>query len=207
MSKFYKYLVIIVVILALCGVLGTIVFYKKYKNTKEDYYIAKNNEKAYSVENSKLKENSIMFQLTLDQLRYTQDSLITKMREIKNQLNLKDSKIEQLEYMQSIISKTDTIFFSDTIFTPQIINKDTVIKDKWYSLGLTLNYPNNIKVTPEFISDKYIFVVAEKETINPPKKCFLLRWFQKKHTVLRIEVFEQNPYIKTTQQRFIKILK
>ena len=50
MSKFYKYLVIIVVILALCGVLGTIVFYKKYKNTKEDYYIAKNNEKAYSVE-------------------------------------------------------------------------------------------------------------------------------------------------------------
>ena len=47
----------------------------------------------------------------------------------------------------------------------------------------------------------------KKETINPPKKCWLLRLFQKKHTILEVNVIEKNPYSENKQQRFIEIIE
>ena len=47
----------------------------------------------------------------------------------------------------------------------------------------------------------------KKETVNPPKKCFILRGFQKKHKVVEVVVVEKNTYIKNKQQRFIEIVK
>ena len=45
-----------------------------------------------------------------------------------------------------------------------------------------------------------------KETIDPPKKNWLLRLFQKKHRVAEVEVVEKNPYINSEKQRFIEII-
>lgn len=54
---------------------------------------------------------------------------------------------------------------------------------------------------------KYIIVGYRKEIIDPPKKCFIARWFQKKHKVVEVNVVEKNPYIENKQQRFIEIVK
>jgi hypothetical protein len=67
---------------------------------------------------------------------------------------------------------------------------DTTVGDNWYSVNLNLSYPGRIALNPSFKSEKYIIVHSKKETIDPPKKFFLLRWFQKKHTILEVDVVE-----------------
>ena len=62
-------------------------------------------------------------------------------------------------------------------------------------------------VSPSFVSEKYITVSSKKETVNPPKKFFLFRWFQRKHKVLIVNIHEENPYIETNNSKFVEILK
>jgi hypothetical protein len=51
-------------------------------------------------------------------------------------------------------------------------------------------------------------VVSErKETVGPPKKFFLFRWFQKKYKILHIDVVEKNPYISEGNGKYIEIVK
>ncbi len=84
---------------------------------------------------------------------------------------------------------------------------DTVLGDKWYSLGLGLHYPSTVIVKPCFKSDKHIVVSSKKETVNPPKKFFLFKWFQKKHYVINVDVIEKNPYVSNESSRYIEIIK
>ena len=74
-------------------------------------------------------------------------------------------------------------------------------------MKLGLKYPSTITTGPKFVSEKYIMVDYKKETINPPKKCWLLRLFQKKHKVVEVNIVEKNPYIENKQQRFIEIVE
>jgi hypothetical protein len=84
---------------------------------------------------------------------------------------------------------------------------DTLIGDEWYTLRLGLKYPSMIAVKPEFKSKKHIVVSSKKETVNPPKKFFLFRWFQKKMTVVHIDVVERNPYVSDETTRYVEIIK
>lgn len=128
------------------------------------------------------------------------------MVEMKEELNIKDKNIKSLQYMLSKASRNDTIVFRDTIFRNDL-KVDTVLGDKWYQLKLGLRYPNVINVSPNFISEKFVLVNYSKETINPPKKCWLLRLFQRKHKVIRVEVIEKNPYIINEHNKFIEIIR
>ena len=64
-----------------------------------------------------------------------------------------------------------------------------------------------IIVQPEFKSEKHIVVSTKKETVNPPKKFFLFRWFQKKQTLIHVDVVEKNPYVENQSSRYIEIMK
>ena len=69
--------------------------------------------------------------------------------------------------------------------------------------------PSNVTVTvePSFKSIKYIVVSAKKETVNPPKRFFLFRWFQKKQIRLNVDVVEKNPYVQSQDNRFVEIVR
>ena len=112
-----------------------------------------------------------------------------------------------MQYLLSEAQKIDTIIFKDTIFTNPLINIDTLLINDWYQMDLKLKYPNVIITEPKFISEKYIIVNYKKETIDPPKKCAIARWFQKKHKVVEVNIVEKSPYIKNKQQKFIEIIK
>jgi hypothetical protein len=203
-----KYKTIIVVALVILFVVAIIFLqYKRITTLKEDLSISKANEKAFIIENKGLKDENRVFQLTIEQLNYYNDSLNTKMNEVRKQLKIKDKNLKQLQYLLSEAKKTDTIFFRDTIFKYKGFKLDTLIGDSWYNLKLGLQYPNVITTTPTFKSEKFIVVNSKRETVNPPKKCAILRWFQKKHTIIEMEVVEKNPYIDNKQQRFIEIIE
>ena len=195
--------------LALIFVLGvtTYIQYKKVKSLSIELSISKSNEKAFIEENNELKDRNLAFKFTIDQINYLNDSLITKMNEVRKELKIKDKDLKQMQYLLSTAQKTDTIVFRDTLFRDRNLQIDTLLGDSWYNIKLGLSYPNLITTTPTFKSEKYIVTSTRKETIKPPKKCAIARWFQKKHKVVEVIIHEKNPYITNKEERFIEIVE
>lgn len=176
-----------------------------YIDLQKQYSVSISNNKALIYQNDSILSNNRMFKLTIDELKYYKDSIDTKLLETAEELNIKEKKIKQLQYIKSTANKVDTVIVKDTIFK-QDVKVDTTLSQEWYTLNLKLNYPNTVIVNPRFRSEKYVVVNSKRETILPPKKFFLCRWFQKKHTVLEIHVVEKNPYIQVEDYKFIEIL-
>ena len=193
----------------LISVLGvtTYIQYKKVKSLNIELSISKSNEKAFIEENNELKDRNLAFKFTIDQINYLNDSLITKMNEVRKELKIKDRDLKQMQYLLSTAQKTDTIVFRDTLFRDRNLQIDTLLGDSWYNIKLGLSYPNLITTTPTFKSEKYIVTSTRKETIKPPKKCAIARWFQKKHKVVEVIIHEKNPYITNKETRFIEIVE
>ena len=195
--------------LAVILVLGvtTYIQHKKVKSLNIELSISKSNEKAFIEENNELKDRNLAFKFTIDQINYLNDSLITKMNEVRKELKIKDKDLKQMQYLLSTAQKTDTIVFRDTLFRYRNLQIDTSLGDSWYNIKLGLRYPNLITTTPTFKSEKYIVTSIRKETIKPPKKCAIARWFQKKHKVVEVIIHEKNPYITNKETRFIEIVE
>lgn len=202
-----KYIEIGIVILAGLLAISTYTLYNRNQDLKEEISISMSNQKAFIAENSSLKEENRVFKFTVEQLNYYNDSILQKMNDVRKELQIKDRDLKQMQYLLSEAQKKDTVIFRDTLFRDPLIRVDTLLGDKWYQMKLGLRYPSTIITEPKFISEKYIIVDYRKETIEPPKKCFLARWFQKKHKVVEVEVVEKSPYIVNKQQRFIEIVK
>ena len=193
----------------LISVLGvtTYIQYEKVKSLNIELSISKSNEKAFIEENNELKDRNLAFKFTIDQINYLNDSLIAKMNEVRKELKIKDKDLKQMQYLLSTAQKTDTIVFRDTLFRDRNLQIDTLLGDSWYNIKLGLSYPNLITTTPTFKSEKYIVTSTRKETIKPPKKCAIARWFQKKHKVVEVIIHEKNPYITNRETRFIEIVE
>lgn len=202
-----KYIRIGVIVLASLLAVSTYIFYNRNQNLKEEMLVLMSNQKAFIAENSSLKEENRVFKFTIEQLNYYNDSILQKMNDVRKELKIKDKDLKQMQYLLSEATKKDTIVFGDTLFREPILDIDTLVGDKWYQMKLGLKYPSTITTDPKFVSEKYIITSLKKETINPPKKCWLLRLFQKKHKVVEVNVVEKNPYIENKQQRFIEIVE
>ena len=181
-------------------------FYNNYKTIKQENITYATNMKAYKYATDSLASTNSVFLLTIDELKYSKDSIHKKLLDAAKELKIKDSKIESMQYYHEVITRVDTINTKDTMFVKDL-NFDTTIIDKYYTLGLILSYPNKVIISPKFTNEKSIFVNEKRETINPPKRWWICRLFQKKHTVLTIDVFDKNPYVNTDVVRFIQILK
>lgn len=187
--------------------INTCTLYNRNCSLEEEISTLMSNQKTFIAENSFLKEENRVFKFTIEQLNYYNDSILQKMNEVKKELKIKDKNLQQMQYLLSQATKKDTVVFRDTLFKEPTLNIDTLIGDKWYNIRLGLKYPNLITINPTFISEKYIIVSKKKETINPPKKFFLLRWLQRKHWVMEVNIKEKNPYIQELNNKFVEIIE
>ena len=202
-----KYIRIGIVILMSLLAVSTYILYNRNQDLKEEISVSMSNQKAFIAENSSLKEENRVFKFTVEQLNYYNDSILQKMNEVRKELKIKDKDLKQMQYLLSEATKKDTIVFRDTLFKEPTLDIDTLIGDKWYNIRLGLKYPNLITTNPTFVSEKYIIVNKKKETINPPNKFFLFRWFQRKHWVMEVHIKEKNPYIKEINNKFVEIIE
>lgn len=202
-----RYISIGIVILMSLLAISTYTLYNRNQDLKEEISVSMSNQKAFIAENSSLKEENRVFKFTVEQLNYYNDSILQKMNNIRKELKIKDENLKQLQYLLSVSTKKDTVLFTDTIFRDKSLALDTIIGDKWYNIRLGLKYPFYIYTEPTFTSEKYIIVNKKKETVNPPKKFFLFRWFQRKHWVMEVHIKEKNPYIKETNNKFVEIIE
>lgn len=202
-----KYIRIGIVVLISLLAVSTYTLYNRNQDLKKEISITMSNQKAFVAENSSLREENRVFKFTVEQLNYYNDSILQKMNDVRKELKIKDGNLKQMQYLLSEATKRDTIVFRDTLFKEPTLDIDTLVGDKWYQMKLGLKYPSTITTSPKFVSEKYIMVDYKKETINPPKKCWILRLFQKKHKVVEVNIVEKNPYIENKQQRFIEIVE
>lgn len=198
-----KYMIILILILV--GAIAYLSYQNKQLTTK--YETSIENVKAYDAQLSRLKNNNRVFKLTIDQLNYSNDSIIKKIKEVQKELGIKDKRLQQLQYDLSHAQRNDTIILSDTIFKSPEFKLDTIVGDKWFKTNLHLKYPSTIALSPEIELERFTYINGKRETVNPPKKFFLFRWFQKKMTVITVTVKENNPYVKNKTQRFIQIVE
>lgn len=200
MRSWIKYGLIFIFLICFCAIT------MRYCFVEKQYFTAMANLKSYANQNNELQNKVTTLVLNTEQLQYYKDSINSKLDSVRKILKVKDRQLKSLQSYTNIIYKTDTIIFKDTIFATEL-NLDTTIQDNWYKLNLVLQYPNTISVSPRFKSQQYIITSLKKETVNPPKKFFLFRLFQKKHKVLTVDYIEENPYIINTQKRYIEIIK
>jgi len=160
----------------LIALLLAIFFMFKTINTLQDKIsITTSNNKAYIAEIAGKDQKARVLQLTIDQFKYTNDSISLKLDSVKKVLKIKDKNIKSLQYYKENFDKRDTLKIKgDTIFKKGV-NLDTTIIQPFYKLEIKLKYPDTLIVNPSFINEKYIIINKKRETINPPKSCFLLR--------------------------------
>lgn len=178
---------------------STAYFYKESRRNANLYSIATSNYKASMSKNSSYK-------LTIDQLKYESDSIIHKLDSVRSKLKIKDSKLQSAMYIKDSISIKDSVVFKDSILMKGV-DVDTIITNRWYNLSIRLKYPNKVLTSIDIENEKYVFIHTKRETIAPPKKFFLLRWFQKKHTIVQVDIEDGNPYIKNRNSKYIEIVK
>ena len=162
--------------------------------------------KSYENENSKMSDLIITQKRTIGELSASNDSINKELvRKIK-ELKIKDNKIKELQFLSQEATKVDSIYVRDSIFIHDF-SLDTTISDKWYRLNMTLMYPNLIVINPTFNSELNIIKHQSKEYVDKPRKCWIGRLFQKKVLVEKVDIIENNPYIRTKIYRDVDIIK
>ena len=200
-------LIIGLIVAAIIAGLGTTVIVMNNRIDKLNTEVAEatTNIKACELENSVLKDNTIEFQYTIEQLNHSKDSLNQKINKLRKDLKIKDKDIQKLQYVLSENQKKDSIIVHDTLFIEKV-KIDTTLSDDWSKLHLQLEFPNKVVTEYSFKNESLVTTYLKKETIKPPHKCIFVRWFQKKHKMIYVEVNEQNPYCEIKEQKFINII-
>lgn len=198
-----RYLIILIVVLV--AIIGCM--WKQVRYSDDKWERAEANVKAYSALNAQADEKNTALQLTVEQLGYFKDSVLQELDKTRRQLKIKNKNLKAIQSVSSAFTKIDTVTLRDTIFKEPTLSVDTVMGDKWYNVNIGLKYPSTITVKPYFKSEKHIIISAKRETVNPPKKFFLFRWFQRKHTVVHVDVVEKNPYIDAESSKYVEIVK
>lgn len=203
MSIINKILALLIVI----SIGGLAYFYIENTKLTENLGYAQNNAKALLLNIDSVNSINRTLKLNIESLNYYNDSLSQKLNRTLEERKIDKRKVEQLQYLLSTTKVTDTLLVKDTIFVEKT-NIDTCLTDnKWYSISLKLIYPNIVEVTPAFKNEYTTIFSYKKETINPPKKCFIGRWFQKKHIVTETLIITDNPYSTIDTTRVIENIK
>lgn len=200
-----KWIFIAVTYMVLVGMLA--ISMKTRDAMEEKWKTAEANVKAYDNLLGASEDENVAYQLTVDQLNYAKDTLLVKLNEARKQAKVKDKNLKSVQYIRSTFVKVDTLVLNDTVFKDRFVSVDTLVGDDWYKADVKLEYPSTIIIKPEFRSEKSIIVSTKKETVNPPKKFWLLRLLQKKHKVLQVNVVENNPYTVDRESRYVEIIK
>lgn len=194
---------ITLIIIVFFVILAQSMMIRRYKERIDSL---ESNNKSLAVQRDSNANRAIEFKSTIESLEYYNDSISHRLKDAYEKLHIKDRTIKRLEYIASTALIRDSIVVKDTIFVEDY-HLDTLIVNKWYDIGIKLDYPGRVEVEPLVRSEKYIVSHSSRETVNKPKKFFLWRLFQRKHNIIRVEVVEENPYITNTQTKFIEIVK
>jgi hypothetical protein len=202
-----KYIAKILIVVAILALI--IIGVNRCKSAEDKLEGYENNWIALSNENNKNAKSSKLYEFKLSQLKYINDSLMNKMDSVRKVAGIKDKNLRGISYIKSTVYIHDTLQLN----RQSDFNLDTTINKKWYQIQLDYKgskcetCKDTLIVSPKVTSEKYVVISSEKDYVDEPKKLWILRLFQQKQEVIDVKVMEQNPYIYSNQERFVKIIK
>lgn len=170
--------------------------YRTNQSLKRDLAISTLNEKA-------LYDDKVVLQFSIERLKHINDSVIQNLMDQKKKLNIRNKELQAMASLGSTFHMRDTILIQ-SIDTFKPLPLDTCLVDEWRSVCLS-SIDNQLCTDVTVKSQKDVYVTTKRETIEPPKRFFICRWFQKKHTVTRVTVHEENPYIESQENVYVRI--
>lgn len=196
--------------LVLLAVAIVLVWYyvSDYLSLKAECEVIEKNNKALMERYNDLDAENYELMFTLEDYNYYSDSLLERLRETQEELKIKDKELRYVQSLNTTLVKYDTVVLSerDTLFV-EGLSIDTTIGDRYISNRVVLEYPNRVELSTVVRSEKDVLITQERETVRPPKSCWLGRLFQRKHDVIKVHVKEHNPYVDKTEEVFIKIVE
>jgi hypothetical protein len=203
---------IITKICIVCTMIMTVIslyFYTTNKTLNRKVSDSALNQKAmeygmisYKDQAGKWHSNSIEQNKTIAQLKYAKDSSSMALKTLAKEYNIKVKNITASGVVKTTLKSETTIHYVPTY------------KDTTYDLSSPPYIIETIRIHNDSLSRKLdisnkqnLVWYTKKQTIDPPKKFFLLRWFQKKQNVTYVDIINDNLLIKTTSQQFQIITK
>ncbi len=163
-----------------------------------------------------LYTSSMLQNTTIAELTASKDSISTKVLKLTYDNNIKQKDLETYGFLTTKL-QLDTVFVPYTV--TKYVNTDRShdqlkLMDTTYDLSFRPHIIETISFKHDSIS-RHLEVYnmstfighMKKETIEPRKKFFLTRLFQKKQKVVYIDVINSNPFLKSTNQKFVVINK
>lgn len=196
---------IILILLAVVAilVLAVAILIKRVSSlsTDRDNYAA--TAKAYAQEREAYDGSSRVFRMTIDELEASRDTLMMKLDSMRTEAKVKDKQLKSMHWRETVVEKTDTIWLKDSIFLADL---DTTLSDGWTTTKVHIGRPNEVAVNVKVRNETTLIVRSRKETVKPPKRFFLFRLFQRKHTVVEVEAIEGNPHCTERSRRHVEII-
>ena len=174
----------------------------KVNKLNEQVAISMNNAEAWEDIANKSVEKSRVLQLTVEEFKQSNDSLIKVAKEQQKELKIKDKQLRQVSSVETAIRDT-------TIKIVPIENKDFAIELKPNQLT-TINVTRKDSVlthTMEILNHQDLFVYEEKVWRNQYKNFFqrLIHFDFKKDKISKYQIVNSNNLIKVLDTRIINI--
>lgn len=197
-----KIILILLTVVAIL-VLAVAILIKRVNSlsTDRDNYAA--TAKAYAQEREEYNGSSRVFRMTIDELEASRDTLMMKLDSMRTEAKIKDKQLKSMHWRETIVEKTDTIRLKDSIFLADL---DTTLSDGWTTTKVHIGRPNEVAVNVKVRNETTLIVRSRKETVKPPKRFFLFRLFQRKHTIVEVEAIEGNPHCTERSRRHVEII-
>lgn len=143
------------------------------------------------------------FSLRVKDLESSNDSLLRRLDSLRKEMGVKDRRLMALHYRQTVVERRDTIVVPEPVFSAGL---DTVIDDGWVRTSLSLR-DTMVAIGTRVRNETSLVVSSRRETVRPPRRFFLFRLFQRKHTVVTVEARENNPWCETRETRSVEIIE
>ena len=174
----------------------------KVNKLNEQVAISMNNAEAWEDIANKSVEKSRVLQLTVEEFKQSNDSLIKVANEQQKELKIKDKQLRQVSSVETAIRDT-------TVKIVPIENKDFAIELKPNQLT-TINVTRKDSVlthTMEILNHQDLFVYEEKVWRNQYKNFFqrLIHFDFKKDKISKYQIVNSNNLIKVLDTRIINI--
>ncbi len=201
LTEIKQYLSKLAVIL-IFGLTAICVYQRQHiKQIDRDLGTVTNNYRAYQDLTSRLKDSNRTLQLKVDELKYSNDSLLEYANEVQKKLKIKDKNLTQVQVINTEVKDTIT----------QVITKDIDFKAELKLNPLTTimveRKDSILSAVLDLKNSQVLFVEEKKEYRRKYKNGFVrfLHFDWKKDNIRKYHIDNSNKLIQVTDTRIVEV--
>lgn len=202
--KLYGFVLLILALLVQFFILkGTLTKLKVANNNNLSYEY---NIGVYRDKLNNLHTSTIQLTKGFNDIKNSRDSIDKILYSTIKELNINKRKVKELGYIIDKINNEGVITIYDSIFKQLTDTCYAITNDQW-NFGTVCFTDTSLNYNITTISENVLVFYDNKITKGEPKKTWIGRLFQKKQTVVQVDVSNKNPNVLEKNQRFTHILK